>query len=60
MHFGADSMVGETALSLPLLVLWIAAANDPHHTPATDHFAVFTNRFYAASNLHFSCLYVRF
>ena len=39
-------------LALALLVARIPLTNDPHHSPATNHLAVLTDRFYARSYLH--------
>jgi hypothetical protein len=38
--------------ALPLLVLWISAANDPNHALALDHLAVLADRLDAASYFH--------
>ena len=38
--------------ALPLLVLWVALADDAHDTLALDHLAVLTNWFDAAANFH--------
>jgi hypothetical protein len=39
-------------LALPLLVLGIALADDPHHPSAANHLAVLANRFDARTHLH--------
>jgi hypothetical protein len=45
--------------ALPLLVLWISAANDPNHALALDHLAVLADRLDAASNFHLHLLDVQ-
>jgi hypothetical protein len=50
-RLSADSALqapeAEGLLSLPLLVLWIAAADHPHHTAAPNDLAVLTDPLYA-------------
>jgi hypothetical protein len=43
---------GVRRLSLPLLVLRIPAADDPHHTAAADDLAVLADPLYARAYLH--------
>ena len=45
--------------ALPLLVLWISAANDPNHALALDHLAVLADRLDAASYFHKKSSYGR-
>ena len=47
-----DSCNSRHSLTLPLLVLGIALANDSGHAVALDHFAVLTDRFHAATDFH--------
>jgi hypothetical protein len=41
-------------LSLPLLMLWVFAANHHNHSIAADHLTVFAARLDRRSYLHFS------
>jgi len=45
--------------ALPLLVLWISAADDPNHALALDHLAVLADRLDAASYFHKKSSYGR-
>lgn len=40
-------------LSLPLLMLRIAAANDANDSITPNHFAMLANRFYTTTNFHY-------
>ena len=46
-------------LTLPLLVLRIATADDANYAFAANHLTVLADRLYAASDLHFCCLRIR-